>query len=366
MDNIRTLAIPNNSRVIVISDIHGELELLIKLLDKVNFDEADYLVINGDLCEKGSDSSGVVRYIMNLATTYPNVHVIEGNCDTLVEEVLNENKEVIDYLIRRKRSLINEWLNQVGCYVDSSTNVQAIKETLIKHYPDEIAWLMNLPTAIETEDYIFVHAGLDNVSNWRETERDTAFTLPSFLNKEHQAKQYVIVGHWPISNYSITIPDHLPIIDQQKKIISIDGGNILKTTGQLNAFIIERTEKGDSFTYTSVDHFPVREVKQPYTADSKMLGCINYPNYEIEPMKRDIHFTWCNHPSTNHTLYVKNEYMVEQDGHFCVKDDLSCVQIDVKLGDKVAIIDDTCSGYDLIKKDGQVGWVPTGVFEDRR
>ena len=54
MEKIQKLLIPKGVRVIVISDIHGELNLLKELLHKVNFKDDDYLIINGDLCEKGA------------------------------------------------------------------------------------------------------------------------------------------------------------------------------------------------------------------------------------------------------------------------------------------------------------------------
>ncbi len=52
MEKIKKLSIPNDVRVIIISDIHGELDLFKELLYKVNFNDEDYLIINGDLCEK--------------------------------------------------------------------------------------------------------------------------------------------------------------------------------------------------------------------------------------------------------------------------------------------------------------------------
>ncbi len=43
---IKKLSIPNDVRVIIISDIHGELDLFKELLHKVNFQDEDYLIIN--------------------------------------------------------------------------------------------------------------------------------------------------------------------------------------------------------------------------------------------------------------------------------------------------------------------------------
>ena len=78
LEKIKKLSIPNDARVIVISDIHGELNLLKSTLHKVNFKDEDYLIINGDLCEKGRDSVGVVNYVMNLVKNNSKVHVVEG------------------------------------------------------------------------------------------------------------------------------------------------------------------------------------------------------------------------------------------------------------------------------------------------
>ena len=46
-----------------------------------------------------------------------------------------------------------------------------MKEALLSEFSQELYWLTELPTAIETEDYIFVHAGLEDRVDWKETER---------------------------------------------------------------------------------------------------------------------------------------------------------------------------------------------------
>ncbi|CAG9623027.1 metallophosphoesterase [Sutcliffiella rhizosphaerae] len=364
MKKIKALSFSNKGRVIVISDIHGELKLLKRLLEKVNYDTEDYLIINGDLCEKGSNSKGVVSYLMELSANNPKVHVTEGNCEALIEELLNENPKLINYLCARKNSLLNEWLELLGFHVNEKTNIQEVKELLINNFPEEIKWLSELPTAIETDDYIFVHAGLENIENWKETDRKTAITLPSFLDKSHCANKYVIVGHWPLINYSSNIPANNPIIDKAKKIIAIDGGNAVKATGQLNAFIINRASSSpDVFSYTYVDNFPNFKVLKDFSAEPKMQGSITYPLYNIAPVEKNDHFTLCKLLKSNQSLYVKNEYILQNEtGHFTAKTDVSCAQITVRKGDIVSLIDDTCKGYDLIKKDGLEGWIVKDII----
>ncbi|QHE61513.1 serine/threonine protein phosphatase [Rossellomorea vietnamensis] len=363
MKKIKRVILPNQGRVIVISDIHGELNLFIKLLHKVNFSSEDHLFINGDLCEKGSNSKGTVRYIMELAKINPNVHVTEGNCDTVIEDLLEENPKLMDYIRSRKHSILKEWLDEVGFELKEDTAVQEVKEILTRHFPHEIQWLMELPTAIETDDYIFVHAGLDDGEDWRETDRIAAITMPAFLEKSHRSGKYVIVGHWPVVNYSSDIPSNNPVVSEDKKIISIDGGNVIKSTGQLNAFIIHRTKNGDSFSQTYTDHHLTCEVVKGYISEPIMSGSISYPNYELIPLQPFEHFTLCKQVGTDDLLYVKNEYIHEsENGKYSAKTDLSCAQISVDIGDIISVVDSSCRGYDLIKKNGEEGWVPKDVL----
>ncbi len=51
-----------------------------------------------------------------------------------------------------------------------------------------------------------------------------------------------------------------------------------------------------------------------------------------------------------------------ESGEYTVKTDISCAQISVRKGDIVSLIDDSCSGYDLIKKDGVEGWIGKGIL----
>lgn len=360
MDKIDELSIPNeNTRIIVISDIHGELNLFKQLLKKVEFSRTeDYLIINGDLCEKGSNSNGVVRYVMDLCANNPRVHVTEGNCDTLAEELLNENPQVISYLCKTRNSILNEWLEQIGYCIDEKSNIQQVKDVLLGHFSEEINWLIGLPTAIELDDYIFVHAGISDIENWKDTDRDTAVSVRSFLTRSHRANKYVIVGHYPVSNYTSDIPSNNPIIDLNKRIISIDGGNVLKDTGQLNAFIIHRIRTGDTFSHRYVDHFPECKVVKGFEADPKTVGSITYPDYGVIPVTKGDDFTLCQQAEKNQIVHVKNEYLRQTEtGLFTVKTDVSCAQMSVSEGNIISVIDDMCTGYSLIKKDGLVGWV---------
>jgi len=53
-------------RLIAVSDIHGELDLFKRLLDKVGFCDSDALVLLGDLYLKGSRELECLRFIIDL------------------------------------------------------------------------------------------------------------------------------------------------------------------------------------------------------------------------------------------------------------------------------------------------------------
>ena len=334
-------------------------------MEKVNFSKDDYLIINGDLCEKGSNSLAVVHFIKGLSDTNSHVHVIEGNCDTLVENLLEEDPGLLKYISNKGNTLLNDCLKHIGITMKTISDEAELKEIIMKEFSSEIHWLNNLPTAIDTDDFIFVHAGLADIEDWRMTSREEALTIPSFMNKGHQANKLVIVGHWPVINYPAEIPSHNPIIDLDKKIIAVDGGNIIKETGQLNALIIQKSPEGNIFSNIYTDHFMENEIMEDYQADPQMTGCISYPLFDITPIERGEDFTLCRQHETNKELYVKHEYILKKEnGGYTVRTDVSCAQLNVYKGDIVSVLDDTCAGYSLIKKEGLVGWIPENCLKD--
>ncbi|KAG0343742.1 hypothetical protein BG005_002226 [Podila minutissima] len=58
-------------RLVIVGDVHGRLPQLMKLLEKIGFDNksGDHLVFTGDLINKGPDSPGVVQLAMDLGAS---------------------------------------------------------------------------------------------------------------------------------------------------------------------------------------------------------------------------------------------------------------------------------------------------------
>ncbi len=361
MINVKKVTLQPNRRVIIISDIHANLSLLISLLEKVHYSNDDYLIINGDLCDKGDNSLEVVRYVKKLAEQSPDVFVTKGNCDVLYRFAFEGNDAILNYMKKRKNSILNEMLAEHQKTVEDFSDTMELAQFYKENYRAEIDWIDSLPLAIETESFILVHAGIENRLDWENTAENNALSIDSFYDKAHQAEKLVIVGHWPAVNYRFnTESSNNPIIDFEKRIISIDGGNQIKMDGQLNALIYENNR----FSFQWVDELQEeRAVKRSYVDQTNRVGTVTYPNYKMNVIHREEYFTLCENINLGIEQWIKNEYLVENaEGTFC-KDDLSTTFLSVKKGEVVKILDANQPGYILIKKsDGLVGWVPYDVF----
>ncbi len=226
-----------------------------------------------------------------------------------------------------------------------------------EHFSNEMNWLSSRPLAYETDQFILVHAGIENRPDWENTSEESSLSMPSFYEEGHQADITVIVGHWPAVNYTADrISSNNPIIDLEKKIISMDGGNQIKPDGQLNALLYE----DGRFDYTFVDeiHKP-SVVQQAHKDPTGRMGTVTYPNYEFTVLQEDTYFTFCENKSLEVKQWVKNEYLLHSGSETRSISDVSTSFLSVQEGDIVSIINADCDGYVLIKNSkGKVGWIP--------
>ncbi|MBD7986242.1 metallophosphoesterase [Sporosarcina sp. Sa2YVA2] len=354
MLTIQHVALEKGKRVIITSDIHANLPLFKRLLEKVGYSTEDYLFIVGDLCEKGPDSLGTIAFTRELAGASDRVFISKGNCDVLHRYVFNNVESIWNYIEKQRYSVLNEMLVAHDKRTEDFETLAELGLFYRENFGDELEWLEHLPVGFETDDFILIHAGIEDIGDWRQTEEQFALSVPSFGEKGHQADKTVIVGHWPTVNYRAAAESsNNPFIDYKKKIISIDGGNCIKRDGQLNALIVE----GDELSYIFVDDLEERIVTTDHTDDTGRIGTVTYPNYEVDVLQVDTHFSLCLNRSLGIEQWVKNEFI--QDG-IC-SGDSSTTFLSVRKGETVSIVLDSFDGYMLVKKrDGTVGWIPKG------
>lgn len=341
-----------DQRLIAVSDIHGNLTAFKALLSKVKFNTDDVLILAGDIVEKGSNSLDTLRYVMELSTSHT-VFPICGNCDVICLEILKEdkNEELLKYILSRRNTLVGEMCRTLGIQLGRDSDMFAIKHVLRETFSKEIDFIRNMPHIVEIGDYVFAHAAIFP-NRMEEMKPSQVMRADAFMEMGFRFDKYHVVGHWPVVLYCKEIPDCNPKVDQENKIISIDGGNVLKRDGQLNALLIPNN-KEETFTSDYVDMLRKAKVLNTQTGGDSSYS-IPWIDSGVKILRREKEFAYCEHKTTGYKMWIPNNYLTEEkDGWHT--EDITDYQIPVTFGDIVSVTEDTSRGY-LIKKDGVCGW----------
>jgi protein phosphatase len=352
-------------RVICISDIHGNVATLKKLLAKINYDkEKDYLFILGDLFEHGGDDTAPTLDYLYELSKYERVHIISGNHERRIGYMLYRfnfqqiSEWINNSLWYRKEPLkplniLTQWAETIGFKEITEENYKDVITAIKEKYKDKCDFILNLPLVIETEEFICVHSGLESREDWWET---TILNAWSMNTDENKTGKWIISGHAPVYLFSESGLTYLPIIRNSNKTINIDGGSTIIWGGQINAFIIEKAGENEDivFSYDYADIFPqgviIKNIEAEYNGDipHKMMG-------NATVIKKGEYFTECEVAETGKTVLVKNE-KVSGEIFDCWR---QANFISVYENEIVSVIDNSCEGYAYVKNPkGELGWIP--------
>ncbi len=355
--NISHRSLPPGRRILVISDIHGNLEYFNGLLEKCAFSKEDVLILLGDIMEKGPDSLGTLRRVMELCRSHT-VWPLAGNCDCWHQWLLDDKPFVLplqEYIRKGHRGwqpgLLRQMCDAMGYLPEEDTPGREIYDRIAAAFPEELAFMDAMPHVIRTPDYDFVHGGLpegepDTWDGWSCTKYD------NFLRQGRKFDKWVIVGHWPVMLYGGDITCANPIIDRESRIISIDGGCVLKDDGQLNALVIPRAGS-ETFSHIAYDPFPVRRVLLPQKA-SRRSAYIRYGDNQVRVLQRGAEFSRCRHIRTGYEMDILTKYLYG-DGAVCWCNDCTDYELPLRPGDRISIVEETSRGW-LCKHRGVSGW----------
>lgn len=193
------LKFTKNDKIYVVSDIHGNYHLLEKILQKNDFKlEEDYLLILGDLSAKGPMPLKTLRYIINLSKK-KKVHVIMGNCDEADILLLEaENFEYFVNNLKKPVSLFHDMLNELRSKNPTVNYPEnELPQIFRSYFKEEFDFIENLPHVIDTDEYIFVHAGIPFEMNYEKDSYKLYVRGRKFYKNGHNLQKMVICGHMP-------------------------------------------------------------------------------------------------------------------------------------------------------------------------
>lgn len=227
----------------VISDIHGQYDMFMELLDKIKLKETDILYVLGDVLDRGPHPIKTLRKLMEM----PNAICMVGNhelmalecLEFLMKEITDKsleelNAETLDNLVtwqfNGSQSTIDEFRK-----LDSESQMDVIE--FIKDF------LIYEEVSVNGKDYLLVHAGLGNYSPEKDIEDYSLHEL-IWVRAEYDVRYfedtYVITGHTPTQ----TIKDnpHPGYIYQRNNHIAIDCGAHYPS-GRLAALCLDTGEE---------------------------------------------------------------------------------------------------------------------------
>ncbi len=359
---IEQITIEAERRILVTSDIHGHLSYFKEILKKASFSDEDILFIVGDMIEKGPESLNTLRYVMELCNN-GNVIPLIGNVDAyrlkMIYELSEENVcSFYNYMMNLRQwtgtSFYEELAAECGYTINTTEDILISKKDVITHFEKEFDFLANLPTIIETQKFVFVHGGLrtkkvlDNLNNsvMQLTKYD-AFAE----NTQDIFDKYVVAGHWPVVLYSSDIPQMNPVINREKRIISIDGGCGVKKDGQLNLLIFPDINCSvDEISYISYDEIPFAYALENQNPSTDSVY-ISWVNREIRILNKGKEFSYIEHVKSGRKLYIPNSFLRNDTEVYDYTDYI----LPVNKGDRLSIIFKNSKGY-IVKKDGVIGW----------
>lgn len=347
-------------RILVTSDIHGHPELLKRLLEKSGFSGKDLLIIVGDIVEKGPDSLGALRYIMELCEKGNTVALL-GNVDAWRVTIINElsestAKEFYEYLENIRSwtgCLWDEMTAELGVLCKSPDDVLSMKDRVTEHFCRELEFLSGLPTLLETQKYVFVHGGLRDTEIAANEKRDYSELLKydNFYAAAPAFEKYIVVGHYPTTLYDDRIACCNPKTDTERKIIAIDGGCGIKKYGQLNLLIIPDIDADISEnTFICADELPTAVALDSQEPSADPVN-IRWTDNKIETLEKRDGFRFIRHLSTGHKLWIPDEYVYSDDR----AKDYSDYMLPIRPGDTISLVHRTSRGW-LAKKNGVFGW----------
>jgi serine/threonine protein phosphatase 1 len=191
-------------RTFIIGDIHGCLDMLEKLMDKIAWSpDNDRLIFLGDYIDRGENPKGVVDYILDLTRRSSLVECLKGNHEAML----------LDFLTGRDRFMFiinGGWktLESYGMY-ESSEDDSAIPS-------EHRIFYESLKLYVELEDYYVVHAGFKpGLDMKKQTEDEMLWIRKSFVSSDFDFGKKIIFGHTPFKE---------PFIMQNK--IGLDTGAV--------------------------------------------------------------------------------------------------------------------------------------------
>jgi serine/threonine protein phosphatase 1 len=224
-------------RFYAIGDIHGRLDLLERLLARIDEDHAARgamprtLVFLGDLIDRGPKSAQVVERLRLLAEAEPSTRFLLGNHEEVMLKALDGDQAALPFFLRigGKETVLSYGIDEDSYLrADYPTILELMRQVVPQAHIDFLNGFENI---IVEGDYAFVHAGVQPKLPLGEQKPDTLrWIRQGFVDYNGTLEKIIVHGH--------TISEE---VEETPCRIGIDTGAYI--TGRLTAMGFEGGER---------------------------------------------------------------------------------------------------------------------------
>ena len=193
-------------RMIVVGDLHGYRDPLLRLLDKIAIGDGDLVVFIGDYVDRGPDSKALVGALMEFGAAHENTVFLKGNHEDMLLGSIGMPALIQD---------VDTWFHNGGVqtlvsYGAEENEISALpgiwdlderSERARSFIPEShVAFFTSLELYVETESYFICHAGVSPFGTVEEGKRNV-FDLLWMRDHLHADapdwEKTVVCGHTP-------------------------------------------------------------------------------------------------------------------------------------------------------------------------
>jgi len=189
--------------VYVMSDIHGEYEKYLAMLQRIDFKDTDTLYVLGDVIDRGAQPVAILKDMMSRANVYPIIGNHEFMAIDILEDLLVEitDNNCESHITADTINKLMEWQRNGGnITLDQIKSLSLDEREAVLDYLKEFATLEIVTIGRKT--FVLVHAGLASYDPKRNiydyTPEEVIFVRPNYDRRVFKNKNtYVVSGHTP-------------------------------------------------------------------------------------------------------------------------------------------------------------------------
>lgn len=203
--------VPEGTRVYVVGDIHGRMDLLSTLHEKIENDLQERPVQHsveiylGDYVDRGPEPGKVIDTLMEGTPVCDERVCLKGNHEDTLLRFLAGSDEVY-----------RSWKTYGGLETlysygvkdmpsEEADDIKACRQKFLEAFPaKQSKFLSNLPLSASVGDYFFAHAGVrPGIALEDQEKRDLLWIREDFLLSREDFGKVVVHGHTPIEEPEI-------------------------------------------------------------------------------------------------------------------------------------------------------------------